>query len=50
MSRSKKLKAGNPIAVAHSKRGGAGAGPHKNNVLSIRKGSSRKIKHKDKGE
>lgn len=39
-------KKNNPIAVAHSLRGGSGAGPHRNRVLSIKKGSSRKIKHK----
>jgi hypothetical protein len=40
------MKKKNPISVAHSLRGGAGAGPHRNRVLSIKKGSSRKIKHK----
>jgi hypothetical protein len=39
---------GNPIAVAHSIRGGSGSGPHRNRVLSTKRGSSRKIKHRDK--
>jgi hypothetical protein len=39
-------KKNNSIAVAHSLRGGSGAGPHRNRVLSTKKGSSRKIKHK----
>jgi hypothetical protein len=50
MSTSSSKKSNNPIAVAHSKRGGAGAGPHNNKTLSVRKGSSRKVKHKKKGE
>ena len=41
------MKKKNPISVAHSLRGGAGAGPHRNRVLSIKKGSSRKVKHKN---
>ena len=40
------MKKKNPISVAHSLRGGAGAGPHRNRLLSIKKGSSRKVKHK----
>lgn len=39
-------KKNNPIAVAHSLRGGSGAGPHRNRILSVKKGSSRKTKHK----
>lgn len=39
---------GNPIAVAHSLRGGSGSGPHRNRVLSTKRGSSRKTKHRDK--
>ena len=44
----KTKKPGNPFAAAHSMRGGAGGGPHKNRALSTRKGSSRKVKHKGK--
>ena len=44
----KKVKKHNPIAIAHSLRGGSGAGPHRNRVLSVKKGSSRKKKHKEK--
>jgi len=40
------MKKKNPISVAHSLRGGAGAGPHRNRILSVKKGSSRKVKHK----
>lgn len=40
------MKKKNLIAVAHSLRGGSGSGPHRNRVLSVKKGSSRKIKHK----
>lgn len=40
------MKKKNPISVAHSLRGGAGAGPHRNRLLSVKKGSSRKVKHK----
>ena len=40
------MKKKNPIAVAHSLRGGSGSGPHRNRILSTKKGSSRKIKHK----
>jgi hypothetical protein len=38
----------NSISVAHSVRGPAGSGTHKNRTLSIKRGSSRKIKHKNK--
>jgi len=44
------MKKKNPISVAHSLRGGAGAGPHRNRILSIKKGSSRKVKHKKEGK
>ncbi len=44
------MKKKNPISVAHSLRGGAGAGPHRNRILSIKKGSSRKVKHKGSGD
>ena len=36
----------NPIAEAHSKRGGAGGGPHRNKILEEKKGLLRKRKHK----
>jgi hypothetical protein len=48
MKNKKQKKSFNPIAVAHSLRGGSGAGPHRNRVLTTKKGSSRKIKHRDK--
>ena len=40
------MKKKNPISVAYSLRGGAGAGPHRNRILSVKKGYSRKVKHK----
>jgi hypothetical protein len=47
-----KIKVKNYVAVAHSKRGAAGSGIHNNKKISIKKGSSRKVKHKGrpKGE
>lgn len=42
----KEAKKGNPFAAAHSMRGGAGGGPHKNRELATRKGACRKVKHK----
>ena len=38
MKKKKKIKTYNPIAVAHSKRKGAGAGLHRNKPLETKKG------------
>jgi hypothetical protein len=40
----KKIKTYNPIAVAHSKRKGAGSGTHRNKPLEIKKGLYQKHK------
>ena len=45
-NRKKKLIRGNAIAAAHQMRGSAGSGTHKNRVASVKRGSSRKEKHK----
>lgn len=39
-------KLGNPFSLAHSMRGGAGSGSHKNRAYQVEKGESRKVKHK----
>ncbi len=46
----KKIKVKNYVSVAHSKRGAAGSGFHKNKKISIKRGSSRKVKHKSKSK
>jgi len=43
---SKKIVIKNSISHAHQKRGASGSGYHENRNLRIKKGSSRKIKHK----